>query len=171
MEASSSAIQPMRLPQNPSFHHLRLSCSRIVLMPAVLTIVACHRRPEAPAVMIPAGTFLFTATEPLCRDVQRPGYTFTAPIARVDPLTGAIDPAIPGGTLGVFEIDHFLREGLTPMVFLRVRELIIQGRHVAVSGALANSNPEAIAALPNEPVCVTPGSRFLGNLSEDVKAK
>ena len=161
----------MRLPQNPSFRHLRLSWPRIVLMPAVLTIVACHRRPDSPAVLIPAGAFLFTTTEPLCRDVQRPGYTFTAPIARVDPLTATIDPAIPRGTLGVFEIDHFLREGRTPMVFLRVKELIIEGRHVAVSGAIANSNPESVAALPNEPVCVTPGSRFLGNLSDDVKAK
>ena len=78
---------------------------------------------------------------------------------------------IAADTFGVFEIDHFLRESRSPMVFLRVTELIIEERHVAVSGAIANSNPESVAALPNEPVCVTPGSRFLGNLSEDVKAK
>jgi len=149
----------------------RSSRRRVAAVSGAFTMLACHHPPRTPDVLIPAGPFLFTTTEQLCRSVQRPGDSFTAPIFRVDPLTGATDLAIPRGTVGLFQVDSFETSGRFPMVYLRVRELVVEGRHVAVSGASATSNPESVAAAPNEPVCVPVGSRFLGMLTEDVKAK
>jgi hypothetical protein len=138
---------------------------------AVTLLLACHHNPPPATVVIPAGSFLFTNPEPLCREVTRPGDRFTAPIVRVKALTGAIDPEIPRGTLALFEIDGFESDGGNPVVHLRVKEIVIAGRRVPVTAGLASSDPESASAPPGAPVCVPAGTRFLGQLNEDVTAK
>ena len=150
----------------PDHGILKLFCALAMSVAAT----ACYHRVVPRGLVIPAGAFVFRGPEPLCRGVQKHGYTFVAPIGRINELTGQLDPAVPDGTRAVFQVDHY-DEGSHPMVYLIVQALIVHGQRIPVSGARANSDAESAAAPEGAPVCTSVGSRFFGDFIRDVVVK
>jgi len=126
-------------------------------------------------VVIPAGTYLFSTPDSLCRGLTARGHTFAAVIVRPDYMLVREDPAIPPGTIGVFEVDRFADDNPI-LIHVLMREAIVNGRRIAVSGAPAATLTTSIA-MPERsdtlrsPVCLPAGSPFIGRFIGDVTAR
>lgn len=145
------------------------------LLVALFVSVGCHNGYWRPPVVIPAGMFLFRTPDSLCRGVTPRGHTFAAIIVRPDYSTGREDPAVPPGTIGVFEVNHFDDEKAI-LVYVFMREVIVNGRRVTVNGASAETDVTSIS-MParsdtlESPVCLPAGSPFIGTFDKDVRAR
>ena len=144
------------------------------LLVALVVSAGCHNGYWRPPVVIPAGTYLFRTPDSLCRGATPRGYTFAATIVRPDYSTGREDPAIPSGTIGVFEVDHFDDEKAI-VVYVSMREVIVNGRRIAVNRASAETDVTSIS-MParsdtlQSTVCLPADSPFIGAFDEDVRA-
>ena len=142
---------------------------------SVVAALGCHPGYFRPPVVIPAGMFLFRTPDSLCRGVTPRGHTFAAIIVRPDYSTGREDPAVPPGTIGVFEVNHFDDEKAI-LVYVFMREVIVNGRRVTVNGASAETDVTSIS-MParsdtlESPVCLPAGSPFIGTFDKDVRAR
>ena len=140
-----------------------------------LAALGCHTRLSPHSTILTPGTFVFRNPDALCRGVHKKGFTFAAVIVRPNYETGRQDPAIPPATIGLFELDRF-EDDEPKMARLIMREVIVHGRRIQVSGARANADVTSFSMLPQTdtlrlPTCIPSGAVFVGETTRDVIAR